>query len=263
MKQFLIISVAIIASVTDSLAINLFKKNDAEYFDYTAWVDTTELPSSANNGRPLFYPASGADGAIICGQIDLPGFSADNIFLSALNYATDNLDATDNREMIGDIDATENKFVLRLYSKQGSNNTETTFTRLMLIKAEDNRLLFTVYEIDVRYREKGILPRTLAFEKLNPTINTRHRELVELFAQINTNYIHDMTDNVSKCGVLEVTHWNEIRDKVVSVGMNELEVKLILGRPVTTRDAGDRTRWVYPNNYVIIFQNNIVSRIVE
>ncbi|MDE7472529.1 MAG: hypothetical protein K2M68_02975, partial [Muribaculaceae bacterium] len=178
MKQFLIISVAIIASVTDSLAIDLFKKNDAEYFDYTAWVDTTELPSSANNGRPLFYPASGTDGAIICGQIDLPGFSADNIFLSALNYATDNLDATDNREMIGDIDATENKFVLRLYSKQGSNNTETTFTRLMLIKAEDNRLLFTVSEIDVRYREKGILPRTLAFEKLNPAINTRHRELV-------------------------------------------------------------------------------------
>lgn len=45
--------------------------------------------------------------------------------------------------------------------------------------------------------------------------------------------------------------------------MNKLEVKIILGLPMAERKNGAKTRWVYPRNYVVLFTNGTVERVIE
>lgn len=262
MRQILSIAVAIVIAVPQVLAIDIFKKGNTQVFDYTAWCDTVDLAVSFD-GLDLFYPVTVDDEVTVSGEIAVPGLSSEKIFLGALNYAAVHLDQTNGNEQLGEINPAEKSFVLRLYSRQGTNNNETTFTRLMLVKAEDQKILFRDMQIDVRYREKGLIPRTVAFEKLNPASNSRHRELVEQFAVINARYLYDMASGIAGDNDLEVTHWKEILDRNVVKGMNQFEVLLILGRPVSERDNGDRVRWIYPNNYVLLFVEGKLIRIVE
>lgn len=263
MKYFLTVVIsAMLAGASQAFGLDLFKKGNDRVFDYSAWCDTTELAEKID-GRELFYPATIGGEASVSGEIKVSGLSAEKIFLAALDHAIDHMDATDGHEQIGEIDPDEKSFVLRRYSRQGSNNSETVFTCLTLIKAEEGRIRFRDTEIDVKYREKGLIPRTVAFEKLNPATNSRHRELVELFADISSKYLYAMAVSIPESKDIEVTHWKEINDKEIVKGMNRFEVKLILGRPVTERDNGDRIRWVYPKNYVLLFVDDKLSRIVE
>lgn len=263
MKQILSIFVFFVfAMANQAYGLDIFKKGDNTPFNYSAWSDTTDLVREVD-GRTLFYPKTSEGEAFVSGEIKVPGQSADKIFLAALNYAADNLDATDGHEQIGEIKPEEKSFMLRQFSHQGTNNNESTFTRLTLVKAENGNLVFRSTELDVKYREKGLIPRTLAFEKLNPATKTRHRELVEQYADINSRYFHDMAAAVPESGKLEVTHWKEIADKEVVKGMNRFEAKLILGKPITERDNGDRVRWIYPKNYVLLFTKGKLTRIIE
>ncbi len=261
MKHIIPVIFAILIATQQAFGLDLFKKKESTVFDYTAWRDTINQPQPS--GARLFYPATINDEVLITGEIDIPGLSADKIYLNALNYAVEHLDTADEHEQIGEINPDNKSFMLRLFSRQGSNNNETTFTRLALVEACDGKLKFTVTQLDVKYREKGLIPRTVAFEKLNPAINQRHHELVDLCVQINAQYFGSMADEIPNSDPVSVTHWDEIIKKEVVKGMTPFEVKLILGKPVTSRDNGDRVRWIYPNNYVLLFVDGKLSRIVE
>ncbi len=264
MKRIVLTFVAICLLVGSASAIDLFKKKNSAPVDYNAWRDTTSLPAATEGGLPLFYPETVDDGqAVVRGEISLPGCSAEQIFLGALDCAVTNLDSSDGHEQIGEISGSDLSFMMRLYSKQGSNNNETVYTWLVLVKAENDRLLFAANEIDAKYREKGILPRTLPLEKLNPGSNSRHSELVRQFAEINSIRIHALADAARNAKGLKVNRWDEIARKNVVKGMNELEVKLAIGLPLATRESGERIRWVYPDNFVVLFEKGQVVRVVE
>lgn len=263
MKHILIFFIATILVIPPKAhGLDLFKKTSDGAFNYTAWIDTANVATSAN-GHTLFYPITDNEDVAVRGEITVSGQSSEKIFLSALNYVVDHLDSTDGHEQIGEINPDEKSFMVRQFSRQGSNNNETTFTYLTLIKADEGKLLFLNTEIDVKYREKGLIPRTVAFEKLNPATNHRHRELVEQFVNINSKYLFDLASYIPESQNLEVNHWEEISNKDVVKGMNQFEVKLILGKPITERDNGDRIRWVYPKNYVLLFESGKLSRILE
>ncbi|MDE5786853.1 MAG: outer membrane protein assembly factor BamE [Duncaniella sp.] len=72
-----------------------------------------------------------------------------------------------------------------------------------------------------------------------------------------------MAESAARYSGEPASHWTEIRDKKVTPGMTELEVKLAIGQPVTTRKGSDRDRWIYPMNFVVLFENGKVVRIVE
>lgn len=264
MKRFFLALAVICFSVGSVSAIDLFKKKNSAPVDYNAWRDTTSLPAASENGLTLFYPETVDDGqAVVRGEISLPGCSAEQIFLGALDYAVTNLDSEEDHEQIGEINDSDLSFMMRIYSKQGSNNTETVFTWLVMVKAEAERLLFAANEIDAKYREKGILPRTIPFEKLNPGSNLRHSELVMQFVDINSTRLHSIAKAAAEAKNLKVNHWTEIAEKKAVKGMNELEVKLAMGLPLTTRESGERIRWVYPDNFVVLFEDGQVVRVVE
>ena len=266
----LIVLIAAILIPIEIGAINLkkLKKDRAPMIDYSQWVAAENLPDAVD-GIKQFYPTSVVSEvssdtvAVVRGTVALKGLSARKAFLAALVYATENLDA-ENGEGIEKIDYDNNSFTVLLKSKQGRNDTETTYTRSLNVKAKDGGLDFEAVEIDCKYREKGLIPRTLKLEKLHPESNTRHAEIVKEFTAVNSQYLAGLADYASSRSDISSPNFEKVKNgERVSLGMNEDEVTILLGMPLNKRKSGERVRWIYSNDYVIIFSDGKVSKIVE
>ena len=68
-----------------------------------------------------------------------------------------------------------------------------------------------------------------------------------------------VSDNPS----LKVTHWKDIKDGTVVKGMNETEVKLVGGAPVSVRKMGKRSKWMFSNDFVVIFTGGVVTTVIQ
>lgn len=257
----------LVPMATNAINLKKFKKERAPMTNYNQWVASENLPDNID-GEKQFYPSTTVSAeadtiAVVRGTVALNGMSARKVFLATLVYAIDNLDA-ENKEGIEKIDFDDNTFSVLLKSKQGKNDSETTYTRLMTIKAKDGGFDFETTEIDCRYREKGLIPRTLRLEKLHPENNNRHSEIVKEFTNINSHYITQIDKYASTRTDINSPNFDKVKKgEKVSVGMNGDEVTILIGAPLDKRKSGDRIRWIYSNDYVIIFTDGKVSKIIE
>lgn len=239
------------------------KKDPKPPVDYTEWISIQELPSQ-ENGVVLFYPSTEpADGsAVIKGNMAVDGLDSRKVFLATLLYAVDNLD-TDNGECLLSVDYDRQEFSVMLKTTQGSNNKETTYTRYLNVKSNDGNFDFVTTDIAVRYREKGIIPRTLPLAELHPESNTRHGELVMELTRVNSSYINEMARYAVGRPDIDAPNLTSGSNGKVSVGMNPDEVTILLGPPLERRKSGEKLRWIYGNETVVIFIDGKVSRVIE
>lgn len=259
----------------DMSAIDLkkLKKAPAPMIDYNVWIPTSGWPS-VEGGVEQFYPQSIAipseedeavvdTVAVVKGSITMPGMDARQCFLAALVFASENFD-TELGEGFEDIDYKNLNFKILLKSTQGANNTETTYTRSLNVAATDGMLNFTTTDIDCRYREKGIVPRTLRLEKLQPDKNSRHASLVKEFTEVNSSYIDKLRQYIATRNDIMSPNFDKLAagSKVIP-GMNMDEVTILLGVPLNKRKSGEKFRWIYSNDFVIIFTDGVVTKIVD
>lgn len=253
-------------------ALNLkLKKKDTPMIDYNKWVPQQQWPADIA-GVEQFYPSTQvavSDGentdndtiAVVAGRLSVPGLDARQCFLAALVFASDNLD---DNESIEGIDYTGLNFSISLKTTQGNNNNETSYTRSITCKACDEGVDFNVSEIDCHFRDKGIIPRTIRLEKLQPDKNKRHAELVKQFVEINSGYLGRMSDYMrSRKGISSPNFDKLMKGASVCEGMNMDEVTILLGPPLNKRRSGEKYRWIYANDFIIIFTDGVVSRIVD
>ncbi len=175
-------------------------------------------------------------------------------------------DATflDLRNAICDsVDYDKNEFSALLKSTQGANNRETTYTRYLTVKAKDGGFDFTTSDVAVRYREKGLIPRTLSLAALHPESNTRHGELVMELTRVNAAYVGEMAKYAESRPDIAAPNLAAVRNGKVTTGMLPDEVNLLLGPPLEIRKSGEKRRWIYGNEIVVIFEDGKVSRIIE
>lgn len=263
-KIFLVI--LLIAEVSLSCyagGLNLFKKKDKPRLDYTEWISIQDLPAE-ENGVKIFYPSTepSDSSAVVKGRLMVPGLTGNQVFLAAMVYAVNNFD-TENGECFLAVDYDRHEFSLMLKSTQGTNSRETTYTRNILFQAADGQLDFRVTDISARYREKGLIPRTLPMEQLHPESNTRHGELVMEFVSINSAYLGEMASYAATRADISAPNIQQVKNGTVAVGMNPDEVRLVLGAPWEERRSGERKRWIYGNETVVIFTDGRVSRVIQ
>lgn len=239
------------------------KKDPVPPVDYTGWISIQELPSQ-EDGVLLFYPSTEpADGsAVIKGNMVVEGLDSRKVFLATLLFAVNNLD-TDNGECLHSVDYDKEEFSVMLKSTQGSNNKETTYTRYLKVKSNAGNFDFVTTDIAVRYREKGIIPRTLPLASLHPESNTRHEELVMELTRVNSSYINEMARYAVGRPDIEAPNLTSGGNVKVSVGMNPDEVSILLGPPLEQRKSGEKLRWIYGNETVVFFIEGKVSRVIE
>lgn len=248
------------------------KKSPAPMTDYTEWIPTQSFPEEIDGVRQ-FYPISVGiideesgeqdTTAVVRGFVAVSGLTARQVMLAAMVYASDHFDR-ENQEGFEDIDYDENRFTVLLKSTQGTHANETTYTRSLTVTARDGGFDFETSDIDCRYREKGIVPRTQRLEKLHPDNNKRHLSVLKEFIEVNSAYICALSEYASTRSDIESPNFDKIcKGADAAVGMNEDEVTILLGQPMNKRRSGERVRWIYSNDYVIIFTEGLVSKIVD
>ena len=231
--------------------------------DLSKWSKETlkTLPAQID-GVTIYRPTVNEEGRIeISELVDIPQINQTDIFVSAVVFAAENMER--GVDAIETIDFDTRRFIIKRVVNKGELNEASTYSYTTAFQAADNMLSFVSYDIDIEYKEKGIITRHMAIEKMKPSSNKKHAELIEDFSVNNSKYIKEMSDFISKNTVLEVSHWQEIKAGKVVNGMNETEVKLVGGAPVSVRDMGERSKWMYSNDFVVVFTNGVVSTVIQ
>lgn len=239
------------------------KKDPKPRVNYTSWIASKDFPKE-DEGLKLFYPQTAASDSctVIAGSLPIKGLTPQQAMLAAMIYVSENLEP-EGQERITEINFPQREFSFLLSTTVGSNNREATYNRLVTIKGSKGALVFNVSDIDIRYRQKGLIPRTVDIETLHPESDKRHEELILELVRINSKYLCDMTAYATTRNDLKVTHFDEIKQNVVVKGMNPDEVTLAKGAPRDTRRSGERTRWIYDNETVIVFTGGKVTKVID
>lgn len=255
---------ALAIGIVFSSSTFLKKKSTEPQADLATWAqeEAGKLPEEVNGVR-IFRPNSmDSDGrARVTGFIDLPGVSQTQGFIAAYIYANEILDK--ETDEIQAVDFDNKRFVVYREVSDGEGKSAAVYRYSTAYQFTDDMMTFSSYDINIEYKEKGILPRKIAAEKLKPVTNERHKELVESFSLANSKIVSDILNYTVAHKYLKVTHWPEIKAGKVVKGMNEAEVKLIGGEPRSVNPSGNRTQWMYSNDFIVIFTDSLVTNVIQ
>lgn len=229
--------------------------------DLNAWArERSETDPEVVDGVRMFRPAPSDGKLVVSDFFDLAGISDEDIFVGALVYAFDHLNK--ETDVVETIESSAKRFVVSRYDLYGKGRDEMEFACETAFQVVDGMLSFVTYNIQTAFKEKGILPRKMAIEKLKPQEKEQHKNVVETFSYVNSKFLQEMVEYVKSAQNQPVTHWEEIETGDVVKGMNETEVKLAAGRPSTVREQGNKTRWMYSNTFVVVFTDGVVTTVV-
>lgn len=263
MKKLILATLAVVCLALSANAA-IFKKGPKYHLDFNVWADTaSNLPQKIDD-LAVFYPKTVATPdtiAVISGEIKVPGVSAQPLMWASLSKVIADIN-TDDNEAVTAIDFKNNSFEALINTTVGSHDKELNFKRKLSVSTSNGVIKFTVSEILIKYRQGGLIPKTTALEELHPENNSRQKEAVIEFVTLTSKNMHDMAQYAKEHSNITITHFKDIENGIVVPGMNMEEVTLAKGPARDSRKSGERTRWIYSNDYVVIFTNGIVTKVI-
>lgn len=241
----------ILLSTAGFLSVNAEEAADG----LARWAEA--MPETVD-GVKIYTPELQNEKIQISDLADVEGVAKSRIFANVMLAVRETMnDETDEIENV-DYDS----FRIRFSRSSANENLPATFLYSVALQMDDGMLSFLVYDISISYRERGIIPRTQKIEKLNPEGNRRHKELFESFVVDAARYIDSLLQAARADQALEVTHWAELSQGKVVKGMNPTEVKMLRGRPDSERQSGQRLKWMYGNENVVVFTDGVVTTVL-
>lgn len=241
------------------------KKDKAPDIDVVTWVgqEADNLPMDVD-GVVIFRPnIMNEDGRVaVGGSVALPSVNQLQAFISGYVCANDMLDS-ETEDAIDGVDFDKKRFSVYREIREGEYQKASVYRFITDYSFADGKMIFSTHDINIEYKEKGILTRKVNIEKLKPATNERHRELIEGFNLANSRIVDGISRAIRESKSLKVTHWTEIKAGKVVKGMNETEVRLIGGTPRSINPSGDRTQWMYSNDFIVIFTDGIVTNVIQ
>lgn len=240
------------------------KKPTEPEIDLVTWArqQSEQMPAEIDGIR-IFRPNDkDADGKIrVTGFMDLPGVDTSHGFTAAYVAVADRLNP--ETDEVQTVDYDNRRFVVYREIVDGDGKDAAIYRFTTACQFTDGMMTFSSYDINIEYKEKGLIPRKLNIEKMKPATNERHKQLVEGFSTANSRSLDEVVKYIVGNKDIAVTHWDEIKQGKVVKGMNEAEVKLIGGAPRSVNRSGDRTQWMYSNDFIVIFSGGIVTNVIQ
>lgn len=235
-------------------------KSDNE-MTLTEWASKqTEVLPEIVNGVKMYRPELAGEQLIISDMTEIPAGQARQIFLKALMYFREK--SNPEFERIEAVDFKNLRFTVRCDKEKVGDDTSEVFSYTEAFQGTDGLLSFSCSDISVGFKEKGLIPRILKFEKLKPQINPRDRNWIESQAFIFSNKMSDIAKYVKLHESIKVNHEDEIIKGKIVQGMNPDEVVLTLGQPFSKKKSGGRDKWLFESGASIIFTDGVVSHIM-
>lgn len=179
-------------------------------------------------------------------------------FVSALLWAIDK--GPKLKENIEQCDFDKLKFTVKI-NILPDENVKEAYNCNLTIQVVEQRMFFLVNDIVVT--TSGILGKRTPFEKLNPEKKEKHQEYYDDFTKYGSSMIRDVLKYIGKNGVQQVPNWNKVKNEVLETGLNEVECKLIMGKPINVHDSGQRVQWMYSTSTYLFFENGRLKTILK
>ena len=213
----------------------------------------------------VYYPCLKSDESnwIISGCYDLQGKSSEELFVNSLLYAIEQAEAGKEHVLILDVSQKSFSLLMQLPSNFYPEN-KTYYKYANTISIENGRITFRATEMHVCSNNLfGDLKETL-FESLQPEKKAKHRNFINELAAQNSIYLHKLFEYVKTNKPQAVTHWEEISNGDIIKGMNTTECLLSVGKPLHIRkNGGNQIKWMVNNDFVVLFENGIVVRVIK
>ena len=210
-----------------------------------------------------YYPSSMKDGKMnVSNSINFENITSERIFINTMLYVINK--AEYGREHIEKLDV-ENKqlsVILEIPSNFYSENS-TYYQYNNTFRAIGTKLSFTASEMLVKYKNLMGDWKEIPFEDLNPDKKAKHKNYANEHAALNSIYLNDLFLFIKTNQPEKVIHWNNIAEGNIVKGMNETECLLAIGKPMHIRKNGNQIKWMVNNDFVVIFENNIVIRVIR
>lgn len=259
MHRLLIFSILLTAVIPVSA-----KKEKQPEINLADWAiqEASKLPEEIGGVKIFRVNDTDADGkARVTGFVDIPGLDTTQGFVAALINVSDNIDR--GVDEISIVDFENKRFVVSRQIPDGEGKNATVYRYDTAFQFTDGIMTFCSYDINIEFKEKGIIPRKLDIEKFKPATNERHKEIVEGFFLTNSRIIDGIVKYAIANHDIKISHWDDIKDGTVVKGMNEAEVKLIGGKPRSVNQSGNRLQWMYSNDFIVIFTDGIVTNVIQ
>ena len=225
------------------------------------WAKTKENTLSSKNDDVQLYSLSEADGKLVVSDfVDFAGLTSEQIFVNALLYAIDA--GTYQKENIESIDFAKKCFVMKQYIKSTQEVDVTYKCSTKFQIAEDN---LSFLSFDIVYESKNIFKelKDTPFEKLDTKKKPNHKIYIDEFTAGNSLFLSGMFKFIQTNQYPPVTHWEDISKGKVVKGMTETECKLAAGKPVHVRIMGNKVRWMFNNDFIVLFEDGKVSSVLN
>ena len=240
-----------------SFGKKLLKKNGD---NSTAVLDTIAIVLDKN---VTYYPSSMKDGKMnVSNSINFQNISSERIFINTMLYVINK--AERGREHIVELDVEKKQLsaILDIPSDFYSDNS-TYYQYANTFRTSGGELTFIASEMLVRYKNMMGDWKEFPFEDLDTNKKAKHKNYVNEHAALNSIYLNDLFLFVKTNQPEKVTNWNNIAEGKIVAGMNETECLLAVGKPMHIRKNGNQIKWMVNNDFVVIFENNIVIRVIR
>lgn len=194
-------------------------------------------------------------GEITCNMDDKSSFG------SAVLWALDNVSQSVSPDdaMICDV----NKMFLSMKCELSDSGTAGNLYMFCLnITVSNGKLTFLLD--NVKCVSKGVLAvfKTVSLDKINLEKKPQQKELIDKFAVLCSQFMQHAVGEIMNTK-LSVNHWDAIVAGQVVKGMNANEVKLSRGKPININENVQRTIWTLSSGTVVMFENDIVSGVID
>lgn len=170
------------------LSLNISAKEPKVEIPVDQWMLSHATSADAEiDGVKMHYPTMTDGMAIISAQLPVKITYGQQILTNALVANGDNEEIT-----IAEVQPEQNSFTYKVKQQRGSYKDATTLTYSITAFCQKGQMELTAHSISINYKEKGIIPRTLKIEKMNPANNQRHAELIDLLALEASRLMADM-----------------------------------------------------------------------
>lgn len=212
----------------------------------------------------IYYPCLKSDETnwIVSGTYDFQGKSAEELFVNSLLFAIEQAEAGKEHVLIQDISKKSFSLLMQLPSNFYPE-TKTYYKYANTISVENERITFLATEMHVCSNNLfGDLKETL-FESLQPEKKAKHKNYMNELAAQNSVYLHKLFEYIQTNKPQPISHWEEISVGNIIKGMNTTECLLAVGKPLHIRKSGNQIKWMVNNDFVVLFENDIVVRVIK
>lgn len=208
-----------------------------------------------------YPPYSELDGKVVVSEFhSLDNVDEEAIFLNALIYVVENGNRPEEGAL--EVDFEKKQFAIELFST--NPKTENRYNYTLSVKVSEHIITMLASDI-VNVASSSVIKfvKKLPFERLQPEKKPKHKDYLEEFAKLYKSNIEQILTFITTNKLPSITHWNEIKESNVVKGMNEIECLLSMGKPISRKDQGDKSEWMYDTYTYLFFENGILISFIK